>query len=124
MGVALNGVVFDEELDPLVETAGSAGGDDRLAGGDLGRIGRCQTHQVIGARRIGAAVAVGAVRQPVAIVVLVVSAFRFRLDGTIGPCPSGRALAAELLLVVVNSGHLSALQANTAIVATVTRTSI
>jgi hypothetical protein len=41
VGVALDGVVFDEEFHALVETTGTApvAGEDRLPGGDVGRIG-------------------------------------------------------------------------------------
>ena len=50
MSVALDGIVFDEEFDALVETGTVEG--DGIAQGDLGRISRCQTHQVIHARRV------------------------------------------------------------------------
>ena len=40
VSVALNGVVFHQEFDPLVEAGGAAAaGGDRFAGGDVGRIG-------------------------------------------------------------------------------------
>lgn len=83
---------------------------------------------MVGTRRVGTAVAVSAVGQPVAVVVLVVSAFRFRHNRTIGSRPSRRALAAELLLIVRVVANLASttatLQTDSAIVAAIGGTSI
>jgi hypothetical protein len=82
---------------------------------------------MVGTRGIGTAIAVGAIRQPIAIIILVVAAFRFRHDGTISSSPSRSAFAPELIgqqQTVDSVSGFSALQANASIVAAVTRTSI
>ena len=61
--VALDGVVFDEKFDALVETGAVEG--DRLTAGYFRWIGRRQAHEVIRARRIGTTVAVGTIRQSI-----------------------------------------------------------
>ena len=129
MGVALNGVVFNEEFYALEKATGAASvaGEDRLPGGDVCWIGRSQTHQMIGTRRVGTAIAVGTIRQPIAVVILVVAAFRFRHDGTVNSSPSWNAFAPEFIGLhqTVDSGSsFSALQTNASVVAAVTRTSI
>ena len=72
---------------------------------------------MIGTRRIGTAVAVGAIGKTIAIVVLIVTALGLRHDGTVYTSPSRRALASE-------SARLAVLQANATIVTAVSGTSI
>ena len=78
---------------------------------------------MVGARRVGTTVAVGAIGKAVAVIVLVVAAFRFRHNGTIGSRPAGRAFAAKLLLVV-DPARFAVLKANASVVSAITETSI
>lgn len=82
---------------------------------------------MVGARRVGTAVAVCAISQSIAVIVLVVAAFCFRHDGTIGSRPSGSAFASELVRLqqaVDSASDFAALQANAAVVAAIARTAV
>lgn len=98
MCVALHRVLFDQELHALEE--GCGGRWRLLAQQDVKRVSRREAQRVVLAFLRRAALGIGAIGEPVVVVVLAVVALHFERHGTVVADPVGRAVALPVAVLL------------------------